>query len=295
MTDYVLSCCSTVDLSIEKLKRRDILFKPFHFFLDDKEFEDDMFTSMTAEEFYGALVEGAVPKTSQINAEEYYDYFEKFAKNDQTVVHVVFSSGLSGSYNSALIALSNLKEKYPNFKIYLIDSLCASSGYGLFLDILADKRDEGLSAKELYNFAENLKLKIRHDFYSTDLTFYVRGGRVSKTAGFIGNVLKICPVLDMNDEGKLIVRKKVRGKIKAAEALIENMLLCAENGREYDGKCFISNSNFEDEANRLKNLIEENFQNLKGKIEIFSIGPTIGSHSGPGTVALFYVGNERIK
>ncbi len=295
MTDYVLSCCSTVDLSIEKLKRRNILFKPFHFFLDDKEFEDDMFTSMTAEEFYGALVEGAVPKTSQINAEEYYDYFEKFAKNDQTVVHVVFSSGLSGSYNSALIALSNLKEKYPNFEIYLIDSLCASSGYGLFLDILADKRNEGLSAKELYNFAENLKLKIRHDFYSTDLTFYVRGGRVSKTAGFIGNVLKICPVLDMNDEGKLIVRKKVRGKIKAAEALIENMLLCAENGREYDGKCFISNSNFEDEANRLKNLIEENFQNLKGKIEIFSIGPTIGSHSGPGTVALFYVGSERIK
>ena len=293
MKNYILSCCSTVDLTPEKLGARNISWKSFHYFVNDVEHLDDMFATVSAKNFYDDMVNGADTKTSQINAEEYYQYFEEFAKKDLAVVHVTLSSGLSGSFNSAKIAVSNLKEKYPDFEIYVIDSLCASSGFGLFVDMLADKRDQGLTAKELADYAESLKLNIRLDFYSTDLTFFVKGGRVSKAAGLIGNILKICPVLDMNNEGKLIVRKKARGKIKAAEELLHNMLACAIDGEDYQGKCYLSHSNCIEEANRLAKLIESTFPNLVGKIEIFSIGPTIGAHTGPGTVALFYVGSER--
>ena len=294
MNNYVLSCCSTVDLTTEKLASRNIAWASFHYFLNNTEYIDDMFhSSMSAKSFYDGMVGGVDTRTSQINTDEYCNYFEKLFENYDEVVHVTLSSGLSGSYNSARIAVEMLKEKYPNKTVYLIDSLCASSGHGLLVDLLADKRDEGVSAEELYNYGEKLKLNIHLDFYSTDLTFYVKGGRVSKAAGLIGGILKICPVLDMNNEGKLIVRKKARGKIKAAEELLATMSANTENGKDYDGKCFISHSNCLDEANRLKGILEDEFINLKGKIEIFSIGPTIGSHTGPGTIALFYVGSER--
>ena len=294
MHNYILSCCSTVDLTAKHLQERNISWLPFHFFLDEKEYFDDMFTkTMTPEDFYTAMAKGAMTRTSQVNATEYYDYFEKFVKEGKAIVHATLSSGLSGSYNSANTAVSMLKEKYPTCEIYVIDTLCASSGFGLFVDMLADARDKGMSAKELYEYGENLKLHIHLDFYSTDLTYYVRGGRVSKAAGLIGGILKICPVLDMNNEGKLIVRKKARGKIKAAEELLGQMLSCAEHGRDYDGKCFISQSNFTEEAQRLALMIENEFERLKGKIKIFPIGPTIGSHTGGGTIALFYVGKER--
>ena len=294
MQNYILSCCSTVDLTSQYLENRNIPYKSFHFFLDEEEHLDDMFSSnMKAEEFYNYMVEGKMTKTAQVNVEEYCEFFEELLTKADELVHIVFSSGLSGSFNSARIAVETLKEKLPNKKIYIVDSLCASSGYGLFMDMLADKRDEGVSAKELYEYAESLKLSIRHDFYSTDLTFYVRGGRVSKTAGYFGNILKICPVLDMNNEGKLIVRKKAHGRVKAREEMLASMLANAKDGRNYEGKCFISQSNCLDEAQKLVALLEKNFENLQGQIKIFSIGPTIGSHTGPGTVALFYVGAER--
>ena len=294
MQNYILSCCSTVDLTSQYLENRNIPYKSFHFFLDEEEHLDDMFSSnMKAEEFYNYMVEGKMTKTAQVNVEEYCEFFEELLTKADELVHIVFSSGLSGSFNSARIAVETLKEKLPNKKIYIVVSLCASSGYGLFMDMLADKRDEGVSAKELYEYAENLKLSIRHDFYSTDLTFYVRGGRVSKTAGFFGNILKICPVLDMNNEGKLIVRKKAHGRVKAREEMLASMLANAKDGRNNEGKCFISHSNCLDEAQKLVALLEMNFENLQGQIKIFSIGPTIGSHTGPGTVALFYVGAER--
>ena len=294
MQNYILRCCSTVDLTSQNFENRNIPYKSFHFFLDEEEHLDDMFSSnMKAEEFYNYMVEGKMTKTAQVNVEEYCEFFEELLTKADELVHIVFSSGLSGSFNSARIAVETLKEKLPNKKIYIVDSLCASSGYGLFMDMLADKRDEGVSAKELYEYAENLKLSIRHDFYSTDLTFYVRGGRVSKAAGFFGNILKICPVLDMNNEGKLIVRKKAHGRVKAREEMLASMLANAKDGRNYEGKCFISQSNCLDEAQKLVALLEKNFENLQGQIKIFSIGPTIGSHTGPGTVALFYVGAER--
>ena len=294
MKGYVLSTCSTVDLSVERLAERKISWKSFHYFMDGKEYFDDMFSnSMSMKDFYDSMVRGAMTRTSQINTEEYCEYFEELFADHDEIVHVTLSSGLSGSFNSARIAVEMLKEKYPDKNVYLVDSLCASGGHGLLVELLADKRDEGVSAKELYEYAEKIKLNVRLDFYSTDLTFYVRGGRVSKVAGLVGNILKICPVLDVNSEGKLVVRKKAHGKVKAAEELLETMTANALNGVDYDGRCIICHSNCLVEANRLIGMIEGRFENLKGKIDLYPIGPTIGSHSGPGTVALFYFGNER--
>jgi DegV family protein with EDD domain len=206
---------------------------------------------------------------------------------------VCLSSGLSGSYNSARIAASDLREKYPERKIYIVDSLAASSGFGLIIDKLADLRDEGKDIDFIYNWVEENKLKMHLWFFSTDLTFYVKGGRISRAAGLFGTALKLCPLLNMDANGKLIARSKIRGKAKVIEAIVERMIENAEGKEKYDGKCFISHSACQDDAKAVSDLIVKKFPKLCGKPEIFSIGTTIGSHTGPGTVAVFFWGDKR--
>lgn len=293
MSNFVISCCSTADLTKEHFEKRDIQYICFHFELDGKPYMDDLGQSIPFDEFYQKMAEGADTKTSQINAEEYEEYFEKFLKEGKDILHLCLSSGISGSINSANIAKSNLEEKYPDRKIYVVDSLAASSGFGLLMDGVADKRDEGMSIEELYQWVETQKLKLRHWFFSTDLTFFVKGGRVSKTAGFVGGVLNICPLLDVSFEGKLIPRFKIRTKRKVIQAIVDKMVETAEQGTDYNGKCYISNSACYEDAKAVADLVEERFPKLNGKVEINNIGTTIGSHTGPGTVALFYWGTER--
>jgi len=192
-----------------------------------------------------------------------------------------------------MIARDDLQEKYPDRKIYVIDSLAASAGLGLFMDMLADMRDEGKSIDELKEFAEENRLFIHHWFFTTDLTYLVRGGRVNKTAGFVGNLLNICPLLNVNDEGKLIARDKIRTTKKVIRAAVEMMKEHALNGADYDGKCYISHSDCIDYVNEEVALIEEAFPKLKGKVNVSYIGTTIGSHTGPGTVALFFFGKDK--
>ena len=240
------------------------------------------------------MTDGADTKTSQINVEEYCEYFEHFLQEGKDILHLTLSSGISGSVNSARIAQGMLREKYPERNIFIVDSLAASSGYGLLMDKLADLRDEGKSIDEVREWAEENKKKLQHWFFSTDLTFYVKGGRVSKTAGFIGNVMNICPLLNVNFEGKLIPRQKVRTKKKVIAEIVDRMEQNAENGLDYDGKCYISNSACEEDAKAVAELVEARFPKLNGKVEINSIGTTIGSHTGPGTVALFFWGKERV-
>ena len=186
------------------------------------------------------MEDGATTKTSQINSDEFEEYFEKMLIEGKDVVHVSLSSGISGVVNSAMIAKENLKEKYPDRNIYVVDSLGASSGYGLFMDKLADFRDEGMSAAELYEWAQNNRLKLHHWFFSTDLKYYVRGGRISKAAGFFGGALNICPLLNMDSEGRLIPRTKVRTKKKVIQAIVDRMEEDACDGLDYSGKCYIS-------------------------------------------------------
>lgn len=295
MRDYVIVCGSTVDMDEKKLTERGVEYIPFEFFIGDESFKDDLGKTMPYKEFYDRIRAGAVTRTSQINAEEYIEFFGRILETGKDVVYVSLSSGLSGTYDSAILAKKFLEEKYPKRKVYCIDSLGASSGYGLLVQYLADMKDEGLSAEELCARAEKLKTKINHVFFSTDLTYYVRGGRVSKVGGFVGTILKICPVLDMNSEGKLIPRRKVMGKKNALKNLLRQMCEKAEGGTEYSGRCYISHSDCLSDAEELKKAVEESFEKLKGKVEIYYIGTTIGSHTGTGTVALFFVGAERVK
>ena len=220
-------------------------------------------------------------------------YFETFLKEGKDILHVTLSSGISGSINSAMIAKSMLEEKYPERKIYIVDSLLASSGYGLLMDKLADLRDAGKTMDEVYTWAEENKLKAHAWFFSTDLTFFVKGGRVSKTSGFVGGILNICPLLNMDREGKLIPRHKIRTKKKVIEAMVEQMEQFAQDGFDYNEKCYISHSACMEDAKAVAEKIESRFPKLKGKVEINDIGTTIGSHTGPGTVALFFWGEGR--
>ena len=293
MSDYILSCCSTADLSKEHFEMREIHYICFHFMLDDITYPDDLGQSIPFPEFYQKMADGAMTKTSQVNADEFVEYFRPFLQEGKDILHFTLSSGISGVYNSACIAKDMLSEEFPDRKIYIIDSLAASSGYGLLMDALADKRDEGLDIDALKDWATEHLLNLNHWFFSGDLTFFIRGGRISKTAGTIGNMLNICPLMNVNNEGKLIVREKVRSKKKVIKAIVGKMEELARDGLNYDGKCYISQSACYEDARAVADLIESKFPNLDGKVEINNIGTVIGSHTGPGTVALFFWGQER--
>lgn len=293
MGDYILSCCSTADLSKEHFTEREIQYTCFHFTLGDKEYLDDLGESVPPEELYRRMVAGEVTKTSQVSVAEYEALFEKNLKAGKDVLHVTLSTGISGTYNSACVARDSLSERYPDRKIYVVDSLGASSGYGLIMETLADMRDAGMGIDELHQWIEAHKLELHHWFFSADLTFYIRGGRISKTAGFIGSVMGICPLLNMDNEGKLIPREKIRTKKKVIKRIVEKMEENARDGLDYSGKCFLSQSECMEDAREVAALVEERFPKLDGKVEIFPIGATIGSHTGPGTIALFFWGGER--
>jgi DegV family protein with EDD domain len=294
MSNYILSCCSTADLSLEHLNKREIHYIGNHYSLDAKEYKDDLGQTVSNSDFYKAMVEGAETKTSQVSTGEFVEYFGSFLKKGRDILHVSVSSGLSGSYNSANIARSILLEQYPDRLIYIVDSLGASSGYGLLMDKLAELRDSGMSAADLNDWANEHKLGIQHWFFSTDLTFYIKGGRISKSAGMVGSVLKVCPLLNMNDQGKLIPKFKIRGKKKVIEAIVTQMEMYASNGHDYKEKCYLSHSDCIDDAMAVAKLVESRFPNLNGQVEINNIGTTVGSHTGPGTVALFFWGDKRI-
>ena len=293
MENFILSSCSTADLTKEHFEQRNIHYICFHYELDGVSYQDDLGQSMSFEDFYAAMQNGAETKTSQVNAGEFEEYFETFLRDGKDVLHVCLSSGISGTYNSANIAKDTLMEKYPDRKIYIVDSLGASSGFGLLVDKLADLRDAGKNIDEVYAWAMENRLRVQTWFFSTDLTFYVKGGRVSKTSGFVGNLLNICPLLNMDGEGKLIPRQKIRTKRKVIQAIVEQMEQYAENGFDYNDKCYISHSACPEDAKAVATMIEERFPHLNGKVLINDIGTTIGSHTGPGTVALFFWGAMR--
>ncbi len=293
MGNYVLSCCSTSDLTEQHLKDRDIHYISFHFSIDGQKYSDDFGKTISYDEFYKKMVNGSVMKTSQVNIDEYEEYFIPFLEQGMDILHVTLSSGISGSYNSARIAAEDLSEKFPERKIYIVDSLGASSGYGLLMDKAADLRDAGMNIDQLRDWLVENRLRVHHWFFSTDLTFYIKGGRVSKTAGLFGTILKICPLLNMSDDGRLIPRKKVRGKAAVINEIVARMEENADNGLNYDGKCYMCHSDCLDDAEKVASLIEERFHNLNGKVEIYNIGTVIGSHTGPGTVAVFFWGKKR--
>ena len=255
MSQYVISCCSTADLTKEHFEKRDISYICFHFELDGTQYQDDLGESIPFDEFYQKMTDWAETRTSQVNAEEFKEYFEKFLKEGKDILHVCLSSGISGVMNSAVIAKEELEEKYPDRKIYIVDSLGASSGYGLLMDQLADLRDQGKNIEEVYRWAEEHRLELHHWFFSTDLTFFIKGGRISKTAGFVGGVLGICPLLNMGEDGTLVPRQNIRTKRKVIRAIVDKMEENARGGLDYSGKCYISQSACEEDAKAVAALV----------------------------------------
>ncbi|MBP5529586.1 MAG: DegV family protein [Lachnospiraceae bacterium] len=293
MEKYLLTCDTAVDLNLEYLKSKNIPFVSFHYNLDGQDYTDDLGVTLSYEEFYKKIDAGSMPVTSQVNIADSIDFFESFLKEGYDILHLAFSSGLSGTFNSAYNAAEELKEKYPDRKIVVIDSLAASSGYGLLLDEMIELKENGATLEELTAFAEENKLKVQHWFYTTDLTHFKRGGRISATACAIGNFLNLCPLMNVDAEGKLAVQYKIKGKKKAAKEAVAKMLENCDGGENYSGRCFISNSGCLEDAEYLAGLLKETFPNIKGGVKIFDIGTIIGTHTGRGTVALFFFGKKR--
>lgn len=293
MAEYILSCESTIDLTKDVIEAQDLHFIPFHLTIGNDEYEDDLWQSLKPNDLYTRMEAGEMTRTSQVGVGEYVTFFEGFLKEGKDILHLCLSSGISGTINSAMTASNLLKEKYPDRKIYIVDSLSASSGYGLLMYRLSNLKKDGMDIESLRAYAEDHKHNTQHWFFSTDLKYYVRGGRVSKAAGFFGTMLRICPLLNVDEDGRLIPREKIRTVKKVEEIIVEKMENYCDDGLNYNQECFISYSECLDYATAVKDKVEAKFPALKGKVKLFDIGAVIGCHTGPGTVALFFFGKKR--
>lgn len=293
MAEYKLSCCSTADLPADYLEERDILVSFFHCNINCHDYPDDMGKTLPFETFYKMIREGALPTTSQVNIEQYIEQWEPELKQGIDILHLTLSTGISGTYTSACAARDELAEKYPDRRVYVVDTLAASSGYGLLMDILYEKKRAGADIDTLHDWVEENKLCINQWVLVSDLSHLKRGGRVSGTAAAVGTILSICPIIEIDVNGRLEIRRKVRGKKQAMQDIVREMESRVSNGLAYNGKCFISNSDCRADARAVADIIEEKFPNLNGRVQIFSIGTVIGSHTGCGTIALFFEGAKR--
>lgn len=290
---YILSCESTADLPYAHMQERDIPVIFYTYTIDGDEYVDNMGKDPAAlEQFYAFIDNGKLPTTSQINYHKYYDYFDQLLQKGD-VLHINFSSGLTPSVNNALEAANALRTKYPQRKISVIDSYCACSGYGLLVDEAADRRDSGMSFDELETWVLEYRMKMHHQFFSTDLTMFRRGGRVSGPAAAVGTLLGICPVMHLNEAGKIIAYDKAKGKKKAIAKTVSDIVSHAEGGNDYNGKFYLAHSNCMEMALATKAAIEESMPNINGGVQIFDIGTIIASHTGVGTVACFFFGEDR--
>ena len=291
MSDYVVTCTSTCDLEKQMLDDYGIPYVCFKMIVDDSTYDDNFFADYPYEKFYDDIANGLMPTTSQVGYGPYLEMFEKILSSGKDVLHICLSSGISGDYSTAVMVAHELNEKYEN-KVTIIDSLGASSGYGMLTIMAYENMKRGMSYQDNIAFLESNKLKIHHWFISTDLSSYVRGGRISKTAGFFGSALKICPLMHMPSDGSLMPLEKIRTKTKAKQAMIDKMLEYADLGQDYEDRAWLSCSNCEADAEDVKKMIIENFPHIK-EIRIFKVGMTIGAHTGPGTVALYFIGKSR--
>lgn len=282
---YKLYSDSTCDLSDELLKGMDVEILDLSYEVDGKAHSGN---DISMKEFYDAMRNGAVTKTSQISPSVYEAAFEKELAAGYDVLYLGFSSGLSGSFNAACIARDNLAEKYPEGKIKCVDSLCASTGEGLLLIKADEKKKSGMSIGELEIWLEANKLHLCHIFTVDDLKYLHRGGRVSKTAAIAGSILGIKPVLHVDNDGHLIPVGKVRGRKQSIDKLIE-MMSERLGGWENPVAAICHGDCIEDAEYAAKQMKKLG----AGKVHICYTGPVIGSHSGPGTLAIFFMGEER--
>jgi len=285
--EYIISTDTTSDLPKAYVEENNLHLLSFNYIIDEVTY--DLENDLPYKEFYDKMRDGAKPMTSQVNPEYAKNFFQELiSKYDTDILHIGFSSGLSGSYNNTRAAALEVMEENPGRKIMVVDSLAASLGQGLLVHKAIKLKNKGQSMDEVCSWLEENKLKICHYFTVDDLVYLLRGGRVSKTSAFAAGVLNIKPILHIDNEGHLVALSKVRGRKKSLKELVDNMekrLLPGESD------VFISHSDCIEDANSLANSIKERF-GIDALI-INHIGPTIGAHTGPGTVTLFFMGKER--
>ena len=294
MSTFTLSCESTVDLPFSYVNSRDIPVLFYEYSIDGQPYPDDMLRDPAAlPRFYQFLDDGKMPSTSQLNEFDYESFFEaQLQKGD--LLHIAFGSGMTQSVQNAVQAAQTLRQRYPHRRLEVIDSLCSSSGYGLLVDYAADLRDAGRSMDEVIDWVMAHRQRIHHQFYSTRLDFYRRSGRMSGPTAMLATILNICPIMRLDDGGRIIAYGKVRGKVNAVKTTVDTMEAHAEGGRGYTGKCFICHSNCLEDAEKTRDAVRARFPLISGDIRICDIGTIIASHCGPGTVAVFFVGDERV-
>ncbi len=286
MNDYVILTDSTSDLPLEITKEMQVDIIPMKFIMDGKSYFDG---EMKSKEFYDKLRNKSLASTSQINPEEFEQFFSKHLEKGKDILYICFSSALSGTYNSACIAAKELEKRYPKNKIAVVDSASASLGEGFLVYCLTKKKQAGESLEELVEWAEETKKNICHLFMVDDLNHLKRGGRMSQASAFFGSVMNIRPVLCLDNEGKLNVVEKARGRQKAMDYMISKM---EKSGTDFnDQMVFISHGDCEEDAKNLAEKIKNKF-NVKSVI-ISPVGTVIGSHTGAGTLALFFIGKHR--
>ncbi len=287
---YRLTTETTCDLPYSYYKEHDVTFVGLGFVIDGKEYIEGPDQELSPKEVYARMRQKEACTTNQANAFRFTELFEPILKAGDDILHLSFSSGLSGTYQSACQAADELRETYPDRRIVVVDSLCASMGQGLLLHYLIQNRDNGMSLEDNAAWAEEHKLNICHWFTVDDLMFLHRGGRVPKTSAVLGSLLGIKPVLHVDNEGHLIAMSKVRGRAASLQALAKNMKdTMTESPSE--ATVFISHGDCEEDAKKTAAYVEE----MTGaKVQLFNlVGAVIGSHSGPGTMALFFLGRER--
>ena len=288
MNNYVIYTDSSCDLSPEMLDARDVYYSSLTFRFDDGDNEYAN-NEMPISEFYQRMREGGVAKTSAVNSESFAMEFKKLLDKGLDVLYIGFSSGLSTTYNSARLAAEQLRSEYPDRKIITVDTLAASAGIALLIDMVIAKKNSGATIEEAAKYAEDMKLKICHWFTVDDLVYLKRGGRVSPTAAFFGNMLGIKPVLHVDNDGHLINVLKVRGRRTSVMTLADKYgELCDDDGNKI---VYISHADCLAEAEELGRIINQKYA-AETKL-ITNVGTVIGAHSGPGTIALFFVGKER--
>ena len=290
MSDFVMLTDSSADLSAQMVQQADVEVIPlsfniqgrtYHNYPDNREMDPAL--------FYDMLRAGELATTAAVNVGEYVQAIEPFLEQGRDVLVMAFSSGLSGTYNSSRLAVEELQEKYPQRKIYTVDTLCASLGQGLLVWLAAQQRKEGKSIEEVRDWVEANKLSLCHQFTVDDLHFLKRGGRISATTAVVGSMLQIKPVLHVDDEGHLINIGKARGRHASLKALVDKMEQTAIDPK--DQTVFISHGDCLEDAQLVAQMVKDRFG--VEHIYLNYVGPVIGAHAGPGVLALFYVGVER--
>lgn len=290
MNNFIITTDTTSDLPADYVKEHHIGMLSLSYTIDGSTYTWE--NPLPVKDFYDCMREGSLPTTSQANPAEAGAMFEAILTEQHTdILHIAFSSGLSGSYNSARMAALELQEKYPDRRIIVIDSLCASLGEGLLVHKAVTMKEQGCSILEVADWLETNKLHLVHNFTVNDLFHLYRGGRVSKTAAFVGTMISLKPILHVDNEGHLIPLSKVRGRRKSLIALVDAMDKQLGSWRDKNDIVFISHGDCIEDAQFVADRIKEQFG--YDSFLINYVGPTIGAHTGPGVVALFYMGDYR--